>query len=127
MTRKNISSGGPYEDLVGYSRAVRMGNVVYVAGTTATVNGEVVGIGDFYQQTKVILKIIEAALAAAGASLSDVVTTRIYVTDISKWEAVSKAHSEVFNEIRPAATMVQVAALINSKHLVEIEVQAVIS
>lgn len=116
----------PWEGQVGYSRAVRVGNVVQVAGTTATVNGEVVGVGDAYQQTKVALEIIRAALAEAGARLEDVTRTRMYVTDISRWEEVGRAHGEVFAQIRPAATMVQVAALIDPLHLVEIEAEAVL-
>lgn len=124
--RRNISGTSPWEGKVGYSRAVRVGNVVQVAGTTATVNGEVVGVGDAYQQTKVALEIIRAALAEAGARLEDVTRTRMYVTDITRWEEVGRAHGEVFAGIRPAATMVQVAALIDPLHLVEIEAEAVI-
>ena len=124
--RQNISSNSPWEKSVGYSRAVRVGNVIHVAGTTATVDGEVVGVGDAYEQTHAILKIIRAALAEAGASMADVVRTRIFVTDMSRWEEVGRAHGEVFGTIRPAATMVQVAALIDPDHLVEIEVEAII-
>ena len=111
---------------MGYSRAVRVGNVVQVAGTTATLNGEVVGVGDAYRQTGVALEIIQEALEQAGARLEDVVRTRIFVTDISQWEEVGRAHGEVFRDIRPAATMVQVAALIDPDHLVEIEAEAII-
>lgn len=124
--RQNISSGGPWEASVGYSRAVKVGNVVHVAGTTATVNGEVVGLNDAYEQTRVALEIIGQALAEAGASFADVVRTRLYVTDITQWEHVGRAHGEVFAGIRPAATMVQVAALIDPRHLVEIEAEALL-
>lgn len=124
--RRNISGMSPWEGKVGYSRAVRVGNVVQVAGTTATVNGEVVGVVDAYQQTKVALEIIRAALAEAGARLEDVTRTRMYMTDITRWEEVGRAHGEVFAGIRPAATMVQVAALIDPLHLVEIEAEAII-
>ncbi|OLV19138.1 translation initiation inhibitor, yjgF family [Deinococcus marmoris] len=112
---------------MGYSRVVRVGNVVHVAGTTATVDGEVVGVDDAYEQTRVVLGIIRGALEEAGATLDNVVRTRIFVTDISRWEEVGRAHGEVFGAIRPAATMVQVAALIDPQHLVEIEVEAIIS
>ncbi|WP_221090013.1 RidA family protein [Deinococcus aquaedulcis] len=125
--RQNISSGSPWEAQVGYSRAVRVGNVVQVAGTTATVNGEVVGIGDPAEQTRVILAIIRRALETAGARLEDVTRTRIYVTDIARWAEVGAAHGEVFGDIRPATTMVQVAALIDPLHLVEIEAEAIIA
>ncbi|MDO4245713.1 MAG: RidA family protein [Deinococcus sp.] len=124
--RQNIGSQSPWEDLVGYSRAVRVGQVVHVAGTTATVNGQVVGVGDAYEQTRVALDLIAGALAQAGASLSDVVRTRLYVTDISRWQDIGRAHGEVFGAIRPAATMVQVAALIDPEHLVEIEAEALL-
>ncbi|CAM4285984.1 RidA family protein [Deinococcus marmoris] len=124
--RRNIGSGSPWEASVGYSRAVRVGNVVHVAGTTATVNGEVVGVGDACEQTRVVLGIIRGALEEAGATLDNVVRTRIFVTDISRWEEVGRAHGEVFGAIRPAATMVQVAALIDPQHLVEIEAEAII-
>lgn len=125
--RQNVRGTSPWETSVGYSRAVRVGNVVHVAGTTATVNGEVVGVGDPYEQTHVILGIIQNALEEAGAALEDVVRTRIFVTDISRWQEVGRAHGEVFGHIRPAATMVQVAALIDPQHLVEIEAEAIIS
>lgn len=124
--RQNIGGQSPWEDLVGYSRAVRVGQVVHVAGTTATVNGQVVGVGDAYEQTRVALDLIAGALTQAGASLSDVVRTRLYVTDISRWQDIGRAHGEVFGAIRPAATMVQVAALIDPEHLVEIEAEALL-
>lgn len=124
--RQKISSGSPWESRVGYSRAVRVGNVVHVSGTTATVNGEVVGEGDPAEQTRAALGIIRRALETAGASLEDVVRTRIYVTDIRRWEEIGAAHGEVFGEVRPATTMVQVAALIDPLHLVEIEAEAII-
>ncbi|MFK7604137.1 RidA family protein [Deinococcus sp. SM5_A1] len=124
--RQNIGGTSPWEASVGYSRAVRVGNVIHVAGITATVNGEVVGVGDTRTQTRVILGIIRGALEQAGATLENVVRTRIFVTDISRWEEVGRAHGEVFGAIRPAATMVQVAALIDPQHLVEIEAEAII-
>lgn len=125
--RRLIGSGAPWEAQVGYSRAVRVGNVVQVAGTTATVNGAVVGVNDAYEQTRVALAIIRAALEDAGARLEDVVRTRMFVTDIARWQEVGRAHGEVFGDIRPAATMVQVAGLIDPAHLIEIEAEAIVS
>ena len=124
--RQLISSGAPWESTVGYSRAVRVGNVVEVAGTTAQ-DGDGVTGADAYAQTKRALEKIGDALAAAGASFADVVRTRLFVTDISQWEAVGRAHGEVFGDIRPASSMVEVKALIDPRMLVEIEATAIIS
>ena len=127
MQRKNISSGAPWEDIVGYSRAVRVGNIIEVAGTTATVNGEIIGKNDAYAQTIQIFKIVEKALVEAGATMENVVRTRMFVTDISKWEDIGRAHGEFFKNIKPAATMVEVSGLIDPDLLVEIEVTAIIN
>ena len=124
--RKNISSGTQWEDLVGYSRAVRVGNRVEVSGTVATENGEVVGKGDAYKQTKYILNKISTVLKEAGSCMEDVTRTRIYVTKISKWREIGRAHGEAFGKIRPATTMVEVKALIHADYLVEIEATAII-
>jgi enamine deaminase RidA (YjgF/YER057c/UK114 family) len=123
--RKNISSGAPWEAIVGYSRAVRAGNHVWVAGTTATdATGNVVGVGDAAAQTRYALQKIEKALVEAGATLGDVVRTRLFVTCIADWEAIGRVHGEFFGGIRPASTMVEVSKLIDPDHLVEIEVDA---
>ncbi len=123
--RKNISSGAPWESIVGYSRAVRIGNHIWVAGTTATDQaGGVVAAGDVAGQTRYILERIAAALKEAGATMSDVVRTRMFVVDISQWEAIGRAHGDFFGSVRPAATMVQVTRLIDPAHLIEIEVDA---
>ena len=125
--RQLISSGGPWEDVVGYSRAVRVGSHVFVSGTTsAEADGTIFGAGDAYLQAKRCFEIIERALADAGASLGDVVRTRMFVTDISRWEEVGRAHGEFFRAVKPAATMVQVSGLLDPAMLVEIEVDAVI-
>ncbi len=128
MKRQNISSGTPWEPVVGYSRAVRVGSQIWVAGTTATdAKGEIVGKGDVREQTVQILKNIEAALAKAGAKMEHVVRTRIFVKDISQWEAIGRAHGEVFRNIRPASTMVEVTGLVSPDMLVEIEADAVVT
>ena len=126
--RLNISSGAKWEEIVGYSRAVRIGNVIEVAGTTAVdENGDVVGRQNPYEQTRFILAKIEKALQAAGASLGDVIRTRMFVVDISRWEEVGRAHGETFRQIKPVTSMVEVKALISPDLLVEIEATAVVS
>ncbi len=124
--RTNYSSGAHWEDIVGYSRAVKVGNIIEVAGTTAVENGEIIGKGDAYLQTKTILHKIEKVLQEAGASLENVVRTRMFVTDISQWEAIGRAHGEFFSTIKPAASMLEVKALIDPDLLVEIEATAVL-
>ncbi|MEM6963567.1 MAG: RidA family protein [Bacteroidota bacterium] len=127
MSRLNISSGAVWENIVGYSRAVRVGNIIEVAGTTAVDGEEVIGKGDAYQQAIFIFSKIERALLQAGATMKDVVRTRMYVTDIDDWEAISKAHGRYFKTIKPAATLVEVSRLIHPELLLEIEVTAIVS
>lgn len=126
MSRTHYSSGAPWEDIVGYSRAVRVGNIIEVAGTTAIRDGKLVGEDDAYAQTQCILEIIQEALEGLGANIAHSVRTKIYTTDISQWEAIGRAHGEVFRDIKPASTMVEVSALVDPKMLVEIELTAII-
>lgn len=126
MNRKQVFTGSPWEPMIGYCRAIRVGNRIEVAGTTAMKDGNVVGVGNPYEQTRYILQTIEKALAELGADLTHVVRTRMFVTDISRWEEIGKAHGEFFREIQPVATMVEVKALIDPQLLVEIEVEAII-
>jgi enamine deaminase RidA (YjgF/YER057c/UK114 family) len=123
MTER-LSSGTPWEPVVGYSRAVRAGDTIYVSGCTATVAGEVVALGDAYEQTRLALQGVLDALARLGAEARDVVQTRMYVTDITRWQDVGRAHGEVFGEVRPATSMVEVSGLIDPRMLVEVEAVA---
>ena len=127
MTRKNISSGTKWEDIVGYSRAVKVGKIIEIAGTTAVEEGKVVGVNDAYTQTKFIIEKIEKSLLEAGATLKDVVRTRMFVTDIKRWEEYGKAHGEYFRNIKPVSSMIEIKSLIDSDMLIEIEATAIIS
>jgi enamine deaminase RidA (YjgF/YER057c/UK114 family) len=124
--RQNFSTGAPWEAIIGYSRAVKMGNIIEVTGTVAADENGPVAVGDVYQQTKFIIEKIEKVLQQAGANLSDVVRTRLFVTDISQWEAIGRAHGEFFKDIRPCTTMVEISALIAPEYLIEIEATAIL-
>lgn len=126
MKRINISSGAKWEEIVGYSRAVKIDNLIEVAGTAPVIDGKVIGIGDAYVQTKTCLQIVEKAITKAGGSLEDVVRTRMFVTDISRWEEYGRAHGEYFSSIKPVTTMVEVKSLIDPDMLIEIEATAVV-
>ena len=127
MKRMNVSSGAKWEDIVGYSRAVRIGNIIEVSGTAPVDGDKIIGVGDAYVQTKYCLQKIEKALNEAGANLKDVVRTRMFVTDISLWEEYGKAHGEFFNQIKPVTSMIEVKSLIDREMLIEIEATAIIS
>lgn len=127
INRKRVFTGSPWEPVVGYCRAIRVGDRIEVAGTTAMKDGEVVGVGNAYEQTRFILQTIDQALQELGAQLSDVVRTRMFVTDISLWEEFGRAHGEFFRDVQPVATMVEVKALIDPRLLIEIEVEAIVA
>ena len=126
MVRKQVSSGTHWENFVGYSRALKVGNIIEVAGTTAVDDNEIVGENDAYAQTVFIIKKMQKALQELDSDLKDVIRTRIYVTDISKWEGIGRAHGEFFKDIKPASTMVEVSALVSPEMLVEIEMTAIV-
>ena len=126
MERQTFTEGSPWEPIVGYARAVKIGNIIEISGTTATVNGEVVGKDDVYLQTKTILQKFEKVLKTFGASMNDVVRTRIFCTDIAQWEKIGKAHGEYFGEIKPTTGMYQISKLISDDLLVEIEATAIL-
>ncbi|SDM91735.1 Enamine deaminase RidA, house cleaning of reactive enamine intermediates, YjgF/YER057c/UK114 family [Paenibacillus sp. yr247] len=126
MNRVRVFTGSPWEPLVGYCRAIRVGNRIEVAGTTAMRDGEVVGVGNAYEQTRFVLQTIEQALKELGAHMSDVIRTRMYVTDISLWQEFGRAHGEYFRDVQPVATMVEVRALIDPLLMIEIEVEAML-
>lgn len=126
-TRQHYSSGAEWEDIAGYSRAVRVGNIIEVAGTTAMKDGQLVGQGDIYLQTKTILAIIRKSIEELGGQIDHTVRTRMFVTDISQWEAVAKAHGEFFSKIKPASTMVEISGLIDPEMLIEIEATAIVT
>ncbi|MDF1696803.1 MAG: RidA family protein [Saprospiraceae bacterium] len=127
FTKQHYSSGAEWEEIAGYSRAIRVGNTIEVAGTTAMKDGSLIGSNDIYIQTKTILDIIKEAIEGLGGNINDVIRTRMFVTDISQWESVAKAHGEVFGKIKPASTMVEVSGLIHPEMLIEIEASALIS
>jgi enamine deaminase RidA (YjgF/YER057c/UK114 family) len=127
VKRQKVLTGAPWESVVGYCRAIRVGNRIEVAGTTAMKDGKVVGIGNAYKQTQFILQTIEGALQELGAKMSDVIRTRMFVTDISKWEEIGKAHGEFFRNIQPVASMIEVKGLIDPDLLVEIEVESIVN
>ena len=127
MKRQTYTEGSPWEPIVGYARAVKIGNIIEISGTTATVNGEVIGKGNVYEQTKCILQKFEKVLRELGGTMNDVVRTRIFCTDISQWEAIGKAHGEFFSEIKPTTGMYQISKLISEDLLVEIEATAILS
>ena len=126
-SRQTYTEGSPWEPIIGYARAVKIGNIIEISGTTATVNGEVVGKGDAYEQVKCILQKFEKVLTEMGASMNDVVRTRIFCTDIAQWEAIGKAHGEFFSELKPTTGMYQISKLISDDLLVEIEATAILS